>query len=115
MKTDENSMFRGSCHTLVSQLQRNMLDLRRASVGTFAYLCVSRPAIRGKRAYATASMAGIGVRDGRGGRADGLRRQQRRGGGGGGGGPPLRPRPPRGRGPPSCSKPPPRPAVRAAP
>jgi hypothetical protein len=28
-------------------LQQNMLDLWRASVGTFAYLCVSRLAIRG--------------------------------------------------------------------
>ncbi len=59
-----------SCHTLVSQLQQNMLDLRRGSVGTFAYLPTRghEPApartIRG-RAYATASVAGIGLRDGR--------------------------------------------------
>ena len=36
-----------SCHPVVSHLQQNRLDLRRASVGTFAYLCVSRLAISG--------------------------------------------------------------------
>ena len=37
---------RHRCHALVAQLQQNMLDLPRASVGTFAYLCVSRLAMR---------------------------------------------------------------------